>query len=131
MRDWLYVEDHAAALVLIAEHGGVGESYNVGGWNERSNLDVVTQICALVDAEAPNATLGARDKLITFVPDRPGHDRRYAIDASKLKRDLGWTPVESFESGLAKTVRWYIDNPAWWGRIRSGVYRGERLGRSA
>ena len=131
IRDWLYVEDHAAALVAIAERGAVGESYNVGGWNERTNLEVVERICALVDAMAPNAAIGARKGLITFVTDRPGHDRRYAIDASKIKRDLGWVPAETFETGLAKTVRWYLDNSAWWGRIRSGVYRGERLGQTA
>ena len=131
IRDWLYVEDHAAALVAIAERGAVGESYNVGGWNERTNLEVVERICVLVDAMAPNAAIGARKGLITFVTDRPGHDRRYAIDASKIKRDLGWVPAETFETGLAKTVRWYLDNSAWWGRIRSGVYRGERLGQTA
>ncbi len=128
VRDWLYVEDHARALVEIATRGVVGESYNVGGWNERRNIDVVEAICDLVDEMAPSNTTGARRKLITFVTDRPGHDGRYAIDAGKIKRELGWEPRETFESGLRKTVRWYLDNPAWWGRIRSGVYRGERLG---
>ena len=128
VRDWLYVEDHARALVTIATRGTVGESYNVGGWNERRNIDVVRAICALVDEMAPDASIGSRDKLITFVTDRPGHDRRYAIDATKIKQLLGWVPQETFESGLRKTVRWYLDNPAWWSRIRSGVYRGERLG---
>ena len=128
VRDWLYVEDHARALVTIATRGTVGESYNVGGWNERRNIDVVRAICALVDEMAPDAAIGSRDKLITFVTDRPGHDGRYAIDATKIKQLLGWVPKETFESGLRKTVRWYLDNPAWWGRIRSGVYRGERLG---
>ena len=131
VRDWLYVEDHAAALVTIAERGRVGDSYNVGGWNERTNLDVVQSICALVDELAPDDSIGARKNLVGFVTDRPGHDRRYAIDASKIERDLGWVPAETFESGLAKTVRWYIDNPSWWERIRSGVYRGERLGQRA
>ncbi len=128
IRDWLYVEDHARALVMIAEHGTDGESYNVGGWSERSNLEVVEAICRLVDEIAPDANIGSRARLISFVADRPGHDKRYAIDASKIKRDLGWEPRESFDSGLAKTVAWYVDNPAWWQRIRSGVYRGERLG---
>ncbi len=128
VRDWLYVEDHARALVEIATRGENGESYNVGGWNERRNIDVVEAICDLVDEMAPSNEIGARRKLITFVTDRPGHDGRYAIDAGKIKRDLGWSPRETFESGLRKTVRWYLDNPAWWGRIRSGVYRGERLG---
>ena len=128
VRDWLYVEDHARALVEIATKGVNGESYNVGGWNERRNIDVVEAICDLVDEMAPSNEIGARRQLITFVTDRPGHDGRYAIDASKIKRELGWEPRETFESGLRKTVRWYLDNPAWWGRIRSGVYRGERLG---
>ncbi len=128
VRDWLYVEDHARALVTIASNGALGESYNVGGWNERSNLDVVHAICDLVDEMTGGS--GSR-RLIAFVADRPGHDRRYAIDASKIKRELGWTPQESFETGLRKTVRWYIDNPRWWERIRSGVYRGERLGQGA
>ncbi len=133
VRDWLHVEDHARALVIIATRGAVGESYNVGGWNERRNIEVVRSICRLVDELMPGRTLdgggiGPREDLIRFVADRPGHDARYAIDASKIKRELGWTPRETFESGLAKTVRWYVDNPDWWQRIRSGVYRGERLG---
>ncbi len=128
IRDWLYVEDHARALVTIATTGADGDSYNVGGWNERSNIDVVRAICALIDEMAPGAA--PRQALITYVKDRPGHDMRYAIDASKIKRDLGWVPRESFETGLRKTVRWYLDNPDWWGRIRAGVYQGERLGTS-
>ncbi|WP_100964646.1 dTDP-glucose 4,6-dehydratase [Bosea sp. FBZP-16] len=128
IRDWLHVEDHARALALIAEGGRVGESYNVGGSAERSNLEVVKAICALMDELAPDAALGSRDNLIRFVADRPGHDQRYAIDASKIERELGWRPQESFESGLRKTVAWYLENRDWWGRIRSGVYRGERLG---
>jgi dTDP-glucose 4,6-dehydratase len=127
VRDWLYVEDHARALHLIAEQGGVGESYNVGGHNERTNIDVAEQICALVDEFAPD-TQGSRARLITFVGDRPGHDLRYAIDASKIERELGWRPRETFETGLRKTVSWFLENTAWWQRIRSGVYRGERLG---
>jgi dTDP-glucose 4,6-dehydratase len=130
IRDWLYVEDHARALVTIAEQGVAGECYNVGGWSERSNLQVVETICRLVDEIAPDAAIGPRSSLIAFVADRPGHDKRYAIDASKIKRDLGWEPRESFASGLAKTVRWYVDNPSWWQRIRSGIYCGERLGQT-
>jgi dTDP-glucose 4,6-dehydratase len=128
IRDWLHVEDHARALALIAESGRVGESYNVGGNAERSNLQVVKAICALMDELSPDAGIGPRESLIRFVADRPGHDQRYAIDASKIERELGWRPQESFESGLRKTVRWYLENRDWWGRIRSGVYRGERLG---
>jgi dTDP-glucose 4,6-dehydratase len=131
VRDWLYVEDHARALLLIAERGRVGESYNVGGHNEKTNLEVVRTICAILDEIAPNAQIGPREQLITFVKDRPGHDQRYAIDATKIGQDLGWTPQETFETGLRKTVRWYLDNRAWWERIRSGVYRGERLGTAA
>lgn len=128
VRDWLHVEDHARALVLIAGNGRIGESYNVGGNAERSNLEVVEAICGLMDALAPDTGIGPRAKLIRFVADRPGHDLRYAIDASKIERELGWRPQESFESGLERTVRWYLENRDWWGRIRSGVYRGERLG---
>ncbi len=128
IRDWLYVEDHARALALIAQHGRVGETYNVGGWSERTNLQVVEAVCRILDDVAADATIGPREKLIRFVADRPGHDKRYAIDATKIKRELGFMPNESFETGLAKTVRWYLDNKAWWQRIRAGVYRGERLG---
>ncbi len=128
VRDWLYVDDHAEALILAAEKGEVGESYNIGGWNERRNIDVVRAICALVDELAPDAAIGPRERLITYVADRPGHDWRYAIDASKIKRDLGWSPAETFESGLRKTVAWYLENRPWWERVRSGIYRGERLG---
>jgi dTDP-glucose 4,6-dehydratase len=126
IRDWLYVEDHAAALMLVAREGVIGESYNIGGRNERRNIDVVHAICDLMNEFQPRAG-GYRD-LVTFVNDRPGHDARYAIDSSKIERELGWRPVEGFESGLRKTVRWYLDNPAWWQAIRSGTYRGERLG---
>jgi len=131
VRDWLYVNDHAEALILAAEKGAPGESYNIGGWNERRNIDVVRAICALVDELAPDPAIGSRDGLITYVADRPGHDLRYAIDASKIERDLGWRPAETFESGLRKTVLWYLENRTWWERIRSGVYRGERLGTAA
>jgi dTDP-glucose 4,6-dehydratase len=128
IRDWLHVEDHARALALIADSGRLGESYNVGGSAERSNLEVVKAICALMDELVPDATIGPRENLIRFVADRPGHDQRYAIDSSKIERELGWRPQESFESGLRNTVQWYLENRDWWGRIRSGVYRGERLG---
>jgi dTDP-glucose 4,6-dehydratase len=128
IRDWLYVEDHARALVAVAEKGRIGETYNIGGWNERTNLEVVTAICALIDEIAPDPSIGSRRTLIRFVADRPGHDQRYAIDATKLKSELGFVPTETFETGLAKTVCWYRDNPTWWQRIRSGIYRGERLG---
>lgn len=131
VRDWLYVDDHAEALILVAEKGRVGDNYNIGGWNERTNIDVVRSICRLVDEMASDNTIGPRENLITFVPDRPGHDLRYAIDARKIERDLGWRPAETFESGLRKTVAWYLENRPWWERVRSGVYRGERLGTTA
>ncbi len=127
VRDWLFVDDHAEALILVLRRGAVGETYNVGGSSERRNIDVVTTICDILDEIAPRAA-GSHRELITFVTDRPGHDLRYAIDCSKIERELGWRAQETFESGLRKTVQWYIDNPAWWGAIRSGKYRGERLG---
>jgi dTDP-glucose 4,6-dehydratase len=126
VRDWLHVEDHAEALLAVVERGRVGESYNIGGRAERRNLEVVEAICDLVDELAPRP--GARRELIRFVVDRPGHDARYAIDASKIERELGWTPRRDFAGGLRETVRWYLDNEAWWKDIRSGAYRGERLG---
>ena len=129
IRDWLYVDDHAEALILVAEKGRVGETYNIGGHNERTNIDVVRAICALMDEMAPSERPHA--DLIRFVTDRPGHDARYAIDAGKIERELGWRPAETFETGLRKTVRWYLDNRAWWEGVRSGSYRGERLGLSA
>ncbi len=128
VRDWLFVDDHVRALMLVAVRGEVGESYNVGGNCERANIDVVRTICRLMDEYAPNAAIGPREGLIEFVADRPGHDLRYAIDASRIRDELGWTPAESFETGIAKTVRWYFDNRAWWGRLRETAYRGERLG---
>lgn len=131
VRDWLYVEDHARALALVALKGQVGESYNVGGHNEKTNLEVVQAICTILDEIAPDERIGPRQNLIAFVRDRPGHDQRYAIDPTKIGRDLGWVPQETFETGLAKTVRWYLDHRPWWERIRSGVYRGERLGQVA
>ncbi len=127
VRDWLYVDDHARALELIFREGRLGEKYNVGGRNERTNLQVVQGVCDLLDALAPRA--GSRRDLITFVADRPGHDRRYAIDATKLETELGWRAQETFESGLRKTVQWYLDRRDWWEPLRSR-YAGERLGLS-
>lgn len=125
VRDWLYVEDHARALDIIAERGRVGETYNVGGRNERRNIDVVTQICSLMDGFRPRARpYGA---LVTYVADRPGHDARYAIDAVKLETELGWRAEETFDTGIEKTVRWYLDNEWWWGPLRER-YSGARLG---
>lgn len=128
VRDWLYVEDHARALRLVLDKGRVGESYNIGGHNERTNIAVVRSICALLDELSP--TGAPHDRLITFVADRPGHDKRYAIDADKIERELGWRPQETFESGLRKTVEWYLNNRSWWESVRNGSYRGERLGLS-
>lgn len=130
VRDWLFVEDHARALALIAINGAVGESYNVGGNSERSNLSVVETICDLLDMQRPRTNGKSYRHLIEFVADRPGHDRRYAIDASKIARDLGWQPQETFASGLARTVDWYLDNKWWWGPIRGERYAGERLGQT-
>ena len=127
VRDWLHVEDHARALSLVVERGTVGETYNIGARGERRNIEVVRAICALLDAIEP-AAAGTRERLITFVPDRPGHDRRYAIDPSKIERELGWRAGESFESGLAGTVRWYLDNRRWWEGILARGYKAERLG---
>lgn len=126
IRDWLYVEDHARALLLIAEKGEIGATYNVGGRNERTNLAVVETICDLLDELRPKTD--SHRKLITFVRDRPGHDHRYAIDASKLENDLGWRAKEHFDSGIRKTVEWYLANEAWWRPLRDKVYGGERLG---
>ena len=125
IRDWLYVEDHARALDLIAEKGRPGETYNVGGGNERRNIDVVQRICRVLDELAPSNR--PREELIEFVTDRPGHDARYAIDATKLEAELGWQALESFDTGIAKTVRWYLDNDWWWRPLRER-YKGERLG---
>jgi dTDP-glucose 4,6-dehydratase len=127
VRDWLYVEDHARALATVVTRGRPGHSYNVGGNAERTNLSVVETICDLVDERRPRRGASRRD-LITFVADRPGHDMRYAIDATKIDSELGWRPRENFESGLAKTVDWYLDNEHWWAPIRSGRYAGQRLG---
>lgn len=128
IRDWLYVDDHAKALWLINRRGVPGETYNVGGRNERTNLQVVQTICAILDELRPKASGGYADQ-ITFVADRPGHDQRYAIDADKLRRELGWGPEEDFDSGIRRTVSWYLTNEWWWRPIREQKYTGERLGR--
>ena len=131
VRDWLFVDDHARALLLVVDKGVPGGSYNIGGRNERRNIDVVRQICTLLDEMVPDAAIGPRENLITFVTDRPGHDGRYAIDATRIETELGWKAEETFDTGLRKTVRWYLDNRDWWERVRSGGYRGERLGLEA
>ncbi len=129
IRDWLYVEDHARALYTVLLKGKTGNSYNIGGSNEQRNIDLVELICRIMDELMPNSLgLGSYRELITFVADRPGHDMRYAIDASKIKQELGWMPKETFESGFRKTVAWYLDNPDWWQGILNGSYRLERLG---
>ena len=128
VRDWLYVDDHAEALITAMERGRVGQTYLVSGREERRNIDVVRLVCGIVDELAPAADGTRRESLITFVTDRPGHDQRYAVDSSKIQRELGWRPSETFETGLRKTVAWYLENRIWWERVRSGGYRGERLG---
>ena len=130
IRDWLYVEDHARALYKVATEGRSGETYNIGGHNERKNIDVVRTICAILDkvVEQKPGNINQFADLITFVKDRPGHDLRYAIDAAKIQRDLGWVPEETFESGIEKTVHWYLNNTTWWQRVLDGSYAGERLG---
>ena len=131
MRDWLHVEDHATALTEVLQRGRPGEVYNVGGDSERRNIDVVTEICRILDEVRPRGGGAPYAELIEFVADRPGHDARYAIDASKLKRELGWRPRRSFETGLRQTIQWYLDNRDWWQPIIAGTYRGDRLGRRA
>jgi dTDP-glucose 4,6-dehydratase len=128
VRDWLYVDDHARALYAVLTGGRPGEGYNIGGDGERTNLEVVTAICALLDELQPSSPHRPHSDLITFVADRPGHDRRYAMDVAKIRRELGWQPRESFETGLRKTVAWYLDNRWWWELIWSQRYRGARLG---
>lgn len=130
IRDWLFVEDHARALYKVVTEGEVGETYNIGGHNEKANIDVVNTICTLLEELVPNKPQGVAQyqDLITYVKDRPGHDLRYAIDASKIERELGWKPEETFESGIRKTVEWYLNNKTWWSRVLDGAYSLERLG---
>jgi dTDP-glucose 4,6-dehydratase len=128
IRDWLYVKDHCRAVLTVLESGRPGETYNVGGHNERTNLEVVETICALLDGLVPDSPHAPHESLITFVADRPGHDRRYAIDAGKIERELGWRPEETLETGMEKTVRWYLENHGWCEAVRSRGYGGERLG---
>ncbi len=123
IRDWLYVGDHCSAIREVLSKGTLGETYNIGGWNEKANIDVVKTICGILDALRPRADGRSYIEQIVFVKDRPGHDRRYAIDASKIKRELGWTPKETFTSGIKKTVQWYLDNPKWIEGVVSGTYR--------
>jgi len=123
VRDWLYVRDHCSALRRVLEAGKPGETYNVGGWNEKPNIEIVHTVCALLDELRPKAGGGSYQSQISFVKDRPGHDRRYAIDARKLEKELGWRPAETFETGIRKTVKWYLDNPGWVASVQSGAYR--------
>ncbi|WP_027252888.1 dTDP-glucose 4,6-dehydratase [Photobacterium halotolerans] len=133
IRDWLYVEDHARALYTVLTQGEVGETYNIGGHNEKANIEVVKTLCALLEELVPEKPVGVEsyESLITYVADRPGHDVRYAIDASKIERELGWTPEETFETGLRKTLEWYLNNKTWWQRVLDGSYSMERLGVTA
>ena len=130
IRDWLYVDDHARALLRVLEQGRIGETYNIGGHNEKTNLEVVTTLCGILDEKRPDHPQGISryEELITHVADRPGHDQRYAIDADKIERELGWVPEETFETGMVKTVDWYLENDNWCQRVLDGSYRGERLG---
>ena len=128
VRDWLYVDDHADALILAAQRGVPGDKYNIGGDSERRNIDVVEEICRVLDEVSPNERIGPRRNLISFVADRPGHDLRYAIDASWIKSSLGWRPAQTFDTGLRKTIHWYLENEEWWSPLRKNVYAGERIG---
>ena len=122
VRDWLYVKDHCAAIRVVLAGGRVGQTYNVGGWNEKPNIEIVQTVCRLLDEMRPDPA-GSHSRLITYVTDTPGHDRRYAIDARKLERELGWKPAETFETGIRKTVRWYLDHADWVAHVQSGAYR--------
>jgi dTDP-glucose 4,6-dehydratase len=128
VRDWLYVEDHCAAIETVLAKGRIGECYNVGGNNEQTNISIVKMICATVDRLRPGLSHAPCESLIRYVKDRPGHDRRYAIDATKIEHELGWKPQQDFQSGLELTIRWYLENPVWVERVQSGKYRRERLG---
>ena len=128
VRDWLFVEDHVEALLAVLARGRVGDTYNIGGESERRNIDVVRAVCRVIDELVPEPARGSRESLIQFVVDRPGHDLRYAVNTTKIRSELGWAPRQTFETGLAKTVRWYLENQTWCERVRSGAYRGERLG---
>ncbi|MGD9600854.1 MAG: dTDP-glucose 4,6-dehydratase, partial [Gammaproteobacteria bacterium] len=128
VRDWLYVDDHVRAILTVLEHGPVGDTFNIGGSSERRNIDVVKTLCAKLDALRPTPDGKPYENQIAFVTDRPGHDWRYAMDSAKLQRELNWKPLETFESGMTKTVQWYLDNARWCERVASGAYRGERLG---
>jgi dTDP-glucose 4,6-dehydratase len=123
IRDWLYVQDHCSAIACVLQRGVPGETYNIGGWNEKPNLDVVNTICQLLDQMRPRSDGLSYATQITYVTDRPGHDRRYAIDARKIERELGWRPAESFETGIRKTIAWYLDNADWVANVTSGAYR--------
>jgi len=123
VRDWLYVEDHCEAVRTVLHRGTQGDTYNIGGWNEKKNIDIVETICSILDEVCPDDPVMPHRKLITFVKDRPGHDRRYAMDARKIERELGWKPRETFESGIRKTVQWYLENDAWVKEVTAGSYR--------
>ena len=128
VRDWLYVKDHCDAIDTVLQQGQIGETYNIGGNNEIRNIDIVKTICSILDELRPRVTGKPYNELITYVKDRPGHDFRYAIDESKINNDLGWVPKETFETGIRKTIQWYLDNEDWWKRIQDGTYNQERLG---
>jgi len=128
IRDWLFVEDHCDAIITVLNNGNIGETYNIGGNNEITNIEIVNQICSTLDKINPRSNGEPYNKLISYVEDRPGHDFRYAIDASKIKHDLGWEPKETFESGIQKTINWYINNETWWRKIQKYIYTQERLG---
>ena len=123
MRDWLYIEDHCEGIEVVLEKGRVGETYNIGGRCEKTNLDIVKTICGLLDEMLPESLYRPHASLITFVKDRPGHDRRYAIDSAKIETELGWSPNETFDSGLSRTIRWYLDNSGWVESLQTGAYR--------
>ena len=123
VRDWLYVKDHCSAICCVLEGGRLGETYNVGGWNEKPNIEIVKTVCQLLDELRPRADAATYAQQITYVKDRPGHDRRYAIDARKLEKELGWKPAETFETGIRKTIAWYLENAEWVAHVQSGAYR--------